>query len=179
MSQTNDSLVMIHGKNSFYISIFIYQQKKRSRSWRAGCHNGCTGYDSGVVRYWIVCWIGWHFVITLSQIWYQNDVIMLKSDVIMVEYDVIVIKYNAIIIFEPCSNPILGFLFLFTFISIEWSLLEIILWQFSKMISDFHSKTKSDWLKIFPDWLSWSLVDQIRLLHFRPSKICDFANFRP
>ena len=85
MSHTNDSLVMSHGTNSFYISIFIYQQKKRSRSWRAGCHNGCTGYDSGVVRYWIVCWIGWHFVITLKQIWNKNDVIMLRNDVIMLK----------------------------------------------------------------------------------------------
>ena len=50
--------------------------------------------------------------------------------------------------------------------------------NFRKWSLIFHWKTKSDWLKIFPDWLSWSLVDQIRLLHFRPSKICAFANFR-
>ena len=79
-----DSLVMSHRTNSFYISIFIYQQKKRSRSWRAGCHNGCTCYDSGVVRYWIVCWIGWHFVITLFQIWDKNDVIVIYNDVIII-----------------------------------------------------------------------------------------------
>ena len=98
MSHTNDSLVMSHGPNSFYISIFIYQQKKRSRSWRAGCHNGCTGYDSGVVRYWIVCWIGWHFVITLKQIWNKNDVIMLRNDVIMLKNDVIMLLYDVIML---------------------------------------------------------------------------------
>ena len=77
LSHTYDSL------NKLYKLLFIYQRKKRSRSWRAGCHNGCTCYDSGVVRYWIVCWIGWHFVITLFQIWDKNDVIMIYNDVII------------------------------------------------------------------------------------------------
>ena len=135
--------------------LFYLSAKKRSRSWRAGCHNGCTCNDSGVVRYWIVCWIGWHFVIMLSSIWNKNDVIT-------IEYDVIIIYVSSIE-----SDPWFSFSFYFYF---HWmkSPAYYPLTSFKKDPC-WPKNNKIGMIENFPDWLSWSWVDQIRFHHFQIS----------